>query len=191
MSSIKGSKTEQNLLKAFAGESQASNRYRFFANRARQDGFEQIAAFFEETAMQEQQHAKTFFGFLEGGQVEITAAYPAGIVGSTAENLLEAAAGEHEEWDLLYPEFARIAEEEGFKRVATAFKLVSTVEKTHEDRYRKLLKNIETDEVFNRSEKMVWVCRKCGYIHYGEKALANCPCCGHPQAYFELKANNF
>ncbi len=191
MSSIKGTKTEQNLLKAFAGESQARNRYTFFAKQARKDGFEQIAAFFEETAAQEQQHAKTFFKFLEGGMVEITASYPAGVIGTTTDNLLEAANGEHEEWDVLYPEFARIAEEEGFKKVATAFKLVATVEKTHEERYRKLLQNIENDEVFKRSEKVVWVCRKCGYVFYGEKALANCPCCGHPQAYFEVKANNF
>ena len=191
MSSIKGTKTEQNLLKAFAGESQARNRYTFFAKQARQDGFEQIAAFFEETAAQEQQHAKTFFKFLEGGMVEITASYPAGVIGTTAENLLEAANGEHEEWDELYPEFARIATEEGFTKIATAFKLVSTVEKTHEERYRKLLQNIENDEVFNRSEKAVWVCRNCGYVFYGEKALANCPCCNHPQAYFELKADNF
>ena len=189
--SIKGSKTEQNLLKAFAGESQARNRYTFFAKQARKDGFEQIAAFFEETAAQEQQHAKTFFKFLEGGMVEITASYPAGVIGTTAENLLEAAEGEHEEWDLLYPEFARIAEEEGFKKIATAFKLVSTVEKTHEERYRKLLQNIENDEVFKRSDKVVWVCRNCGYIHYGEKALDKCPCCEHPQAYFELKSTNF
>ncbi len=191
MDSIKGTKTEQNLLKAFAGESQARNRYTFFAKQAREDGFEQIAAFFEETAAQEQQHAKTFFKFLEGGPVEITATYPAGMIGATTDNLLAAAEGEHEEWDLLYPEFARIAEEEGFKKIALAFKLVATVEKTHEERYRKLLQNIQNDEVFKRSEKMVWVCRKCGYVHYGEKALANCPCCNHPQAYFELKANNF
>ncbi len=189
--SIKGSKTEQNLLKAFAGESQARNRYTFFAKQARNDGFEQIAAFFEETAAQEQQHAKTFFSFLEGGMVEITAAYPAGVIAGTADNLLEAAEGEHEEWDVLYPEFARIAEEEGFKKIAAAFKLVATVEKTHEERYRKLLQNIENDEVFKRSDKVVWVCRKCGYVHYGEKALANCPCCGHPQAYFELKVINY
>jgi rubrerythrin len=191
MDGIKGTKTEQNLLKAFAGESQARNRYTFFAQKARNDGFEQIAAFFEETASQEQQHAKIFFKFLEGGMVEITASYPAGIIGSTAQNLSAAAQGEHEEWDLLYPEFARIAEEEGFESIATAFKLVATVEKTHEERYRKLLQNIETDEVFKRSEKMVWVCRKCGYMHYGEKALAICPCCDHPQAYAELKAANY
>ena len=189
--SLIGSKTEQNLLKAFAGESQARNMYTFFASKARKDGFEQIAAFFEETAAQEQEHAKLFFKFLEGGMVEITASFPAGVIGSTAGNLLAAAEGEHEEWDLLYPEFARIAEEEGFKKIATAFKLVATVEKRHEERYRKLLQNIENDEVFKRSDKMVWSCRNCGYIHYGEKALEVCPCCEHPQAFFELKADNF
>jgi rubrerythrin len=189
--SIKGTKTEQNLLKAFAGESQARNRYTFFASKARKDGFEQIAAFFEETAAQEKEHAKLFFKFLEGGMVEITTSFPAGIIGGTAENLLSAAEGEHEEWDLLYPEFARIAEEEGFKPVAIAFKLVATVEKKHEERYRKLLQNIENDEVFKRSDKMVWTCRNCGYIHYGEKALDNCPCCHHPQSYFELKSENY
>ena len=189
--SIKGTKTEQNLLKSFAGESQARNRYTFFASKARKDGFEQIAAFFEETAAQEKEHAKLFFKFLEGGMVEITASYPAGVIGSTAENLLAAANGEHEEWDLLYPEFARIAEEEGFTKIAAAFKLVSTVEKRHEERYRKLLQNLENDEVFKRSDKMLWMCRNCGYIHYGEKAPLICPCCEHPQAYFELKACNY
>ena len=189
--SIKGTQTEQNLLKSFAGESQARNRYTFFASKARKDGFEQIAAFFEETAEQEKEHAKLFFKFLEGGMVEITASYPAGIIDSTAANLLAAADGEHEEWDLLYPEFARVAEEEGLKEIAIAFKLVATVEKRHEERYRKLLQNIENDEVFKRSDKVVWSCRNCGFIHYGEKAPSICPCCDHPQAYFELKADNF
>jgi len=189
--SIKGTKTEQNLLKSFAGESQARNRYTFFASKARKEGFEQIAAFFEETAAQEKEHAKLFFKFLEGGMVEITASFPAGVIGSTAENLLAAAEGELEEWDLLYPEFARIAEEEGFPKIATAFKLVATVEKRHEERYRKLLKNVENGEVFKRSEKMAWACRNCGYVYNGEKALDNCPCCDHPQAHFELKADNF
>ena len=189
--SIKGTKTEQNLLKSFAGESQARNRYTFFASKARKEGFEQIAAFFEETAAQEQEHAKLFFKFLEGGMVEITASYPAGIIGSTAENLLAAAEGEHEEWELLYPEFARIAAEEGFPKVATAFKLVATVEKRHEERYRKLLLNIQKNEVFKRSDKKAWVCRNCGYVHTSEKALENCPCCNHPQAFFELSAENY
>ena len=189
--SIKGTQTEQNLLKSFAGESQARNRYTFFASQARKDGFEQIAAFFEETAAQEKEHAKLFFKFLEGGMVEITAAFPAGVIGSTADNLLSAAEGEHEEWNLLYPEFARVAEEEGFTKIATAFKLVATVEKRHEERYRKLLQNIENDEAFKRSGKMMWVCRNCGYVHYGEKALENCPCCSHPKAFFELISDNY
>jgi len=189
--SIKGTQTEQNLLKSFAGESQARNRYTFFASKARKDGFEQIAAFFEETAAQEKEHAKLFFKFLEGGMVEITASFPAGIIGSTAENLLASADGEHEEWDLLYPEFARIAEEEGFEKIATAFNLVASVEQRHEKRYRKLLFNLEKDEVFKRSDKAIWACRNCGYLSYGEKAPATCPCCDHPQAYFELKAENF
>ncbi|MCL1973795.1 MAG: rubrerythrin family protein [Bacteroidetes bacterium] len=189
--SIQGTQTEQNLLKAFAGESQARNRYTYFAGKARKDGFEQIAAFFEETAAQEKEHAKLFFKFLEGGMVEITAAFPAGVIGATADNLLSAADGEHEEWDLLYPKFARIAKEEGFDQIATAFTLVATVEKTHEERYRKLLQNIENDEVFKRSDKALWVCRNCGYVHYGPKSPDVCPCCQHPQAYFELKAVNY
>ena len=189
--SIKGTKTEQNLLKAFAGESQARNRYTFFASKARKDGFEQIAVFFEETASQEKEHAKLFFKFLEGGMLEITASFPAGVIGSTADNLLAAAEGEHEEWDLLYPEFARIAEEEGLKKIATAFKLVATVEKRHEERYLKLLQNIKNGEVFKRSEKVTWVCRNCGYVHNGENAPGICPCCDHPQSFFELKNNNF
>jgi rubrerythrin len=189
--SLKGTKTEQNLLKAFAGESQARNRYTYFASKAKKDGFEQIAAFFEETAAQEKEHAKLFFKFLEGGMVEITASYPAGVIDNTADNLRAAAAGEHEEWDLLYPEFARIAEEEGFTKVAAAFRLVATVEKRHEARYLKLLQNLENDEVFKRSGKMVWACRNCGYLHYGEKAPEMCPCCLHPKSYFELVAENF
>ena len=189
--SIKGTKTEQNLLKSFAGESQARNRYNFFASKARKDGFEQIAAFFEETAAQEKEHAKLFFKFLEGGIVEITSSFPAGLIGSTADNLLAAAEGEQEEWNLLYPEFARIAEEEGFSKIATAFKLVAAVEKRHEKRYRKLLQNVENDEVFKRSEKVVWACRNCGYLHYGEKTPESCPCCDHPKAFFELEAENY
>jgi len=189
--SLKGTKTEQNLLKAFAGESQARNRYTYFASKAKKDGFEQIAAFFEETAAQEKEHAKLFFKFLEGGMVEITASFPAGIIGSTADNLLAAAEGEHEEWDLLYPEFARIAEEEGFPKIAAAFKLVATVEKRHEERYRKLLQNVENNEVFKRSDKALWLCRNCGFVHYGEKAPDTCPACQHSQAYFELKAENY
>jgi len=189
--SIKGTKTEQNLLKAFAGESQARNRYTYFAGKAKKEGFEQIAAFFEETAAQEKEHAKLFFKFLEGGMVEITATFPAGVIGGTAENLLASAEGENEEWTDGYPEFAKIAEEEGFAKIAEAFKLVAIVEKRHEERYRKLLQNIQTDAVFNRFEKMEWVCRNCGYVHHGEKSPEICPCCDHPQSYFELKAENY
>ncbi|OFX84302.1 MAG: rubrerythrin [Bacteroidetes bacterium GWF2_33_16] len=191
MSTLKGTRTEQNLLKAFAGESQAKNRYEFFAKQAKQDGYEQIAAFFNETALQEQQHAKTFFKFLEGGMVEITAMYPAGVIADTAENLKAAAAGENEEWTELYPEFAKIAEEEGFKQIATAFKLIAKVEAEHEKRYLKLLKNIEDGKVFERDEKVRWVCRKCGYVHESLKALKNCPVCNHPEAYFELEQTNY
>ena len=189
--SIKGSKTEQNLLKSFAGESQARNRYNFFASKARKDGFEQIAAFFEETAAQEKEHAKLFFKLMEGGMVEITATYPAGEIGSTAENLLASAEGEREEWDVLYPEFAQVAEDEGFRNIAAAFRLVASVEKRHEERYRKLLENIKSGLVFKRPEKVEWACRNCGFIYHGEKAPDICPCCDHLQEHFELKAENF
>ncbi len=189
--SIKGTLTEKNLLKAFAGESQAKNRYTFFAKQAQKDGYEQIAALFAETALNEEQHAKVFFRFLEGGPVEITATYPAGIIGTTSENLKAAADGELEEWSELYPEFGKIAGEEGFPKVATAFKMIATVEKHHENRYRKLLTNLEKNRVFEKEEKVYWVCRKCGYVHYGTKALQNCPACQHPTAYFELLAENF
>jgi len=189
--SIKGTQTEQNLLKSFAGESQARNRYTYFASKARKDGFEQIAAFFEETAAQEKEHAKLFFKFLEGGMVEITALFPAGMIGSTAENLLAAAEGEHEEWSLLYPEFARMAAEEGLPKIAAAFRMVATVEKRHEERYRKLLQNVENDEVFKRTGNMVWACRNCGFLYYGEQSPDVCPCCDHPKAFFELAADNY
>ena len=189
--SIKGTKTEQNLLKAFAGESQARNRYTFFASKARKDGYEQIAAFFEETAAQEKEHAKLFFKFLEGGMVEVTASFPAGVIGSTAENLLASADGENEEWDLLYPEFAQTADDEGFPKIANAFRLVATVEKRHEERYRKLLQNIENGEVFKRSTQATWACRNCGYLHNDAEAPEVCLCCQHPQAYFELVVGNY
>jgi rubrerythrin len=189
--SIKGSQTERNLLKAFAGESQAKNRYEFAAKVAKEEGYEQIAAIFMETAAQEQTHAKKFFRFLEGGMLEITAAYSAGKIDTTGDNLKAAAEGEHEEWSDLYPEFARIAEEEGFKQVATAFKAISVAEKGHEERYRKLLDNLMGNEVFVKNEKVFWYCRKCGYVHFGTKALKNCPACGHPEAYFELRPDNF
>lgn len=189
--SIKGSQTEKNLLKAFAGESQAKNRYTFFSKKAKEEGYEQIAALFLETAMQEEQHAKQFFKFLEGGPVEITATYPAGMIGTTAENLKAAAMGEHEEWTDLYPHFAEIAEKEGFKKVATAFKLIAKIEKEHEERYKKLLERVESGKVFEREEDTEWVCRKCGHVHKGKKALKNCPVCNHPEAYFEEKASNY
>ncbi len=191
MNSLKGSKTEQNLLKAFAGESQARMRYDYFAKQARKEGYEQIAAFFEETAINEKAHAKRFFNFLEGGMVEITAAYPAGKIGTTLENLKAAAAGENEEWTSLYPEFARIAEEEGFKEVAIAFKLISRVEKAHEERYKTLYQNIEEGKVFERDGVVIWKCRNCGYLHEGKKPPLNCPACQHPQAFFEIKESNY
>ncbi|NCD40615.1 MAG: rubrerythrin family protein [Bacteroidia bacterium] len=189
--SIKGTKTEKNLLKAFAGESQAKNRYEFAAKEARKEGYEQIAGIFEETARQEQQHAKRFFRFLEGGMVEITATYPAGIIGNTMENLKEAAEGEHEEWADLYPLFAQEAEEEGFKQIATAFKMIAKAEKVHEERYIKLLGNIEKGLVFEKEEKVLWYCRKCGYVHFSNKPPKNCPSCLHPEGYFEVKAENY
>jgi rubrerythrin len=189
--SIKGTETEKNLLKAFAGESQAKNRYEFFAKVARKEGYEQIAALFEETAENEQSHAKQFFKFLEGGPVEITAIYPAGTISSTADNLFAAASGENEEWTKLYPEFERVAREEGFKEVANIFKLIAKIEAEHETRFRKLLENIQTGRVFEREEKVRWKCRKCGYVHVGTKPLENCPACNHPKSYFELKESNY
>lgn len=189
--SIKGTQTEKNLLKAFAGESQAKNRYEFAAKVAKEEGYEQISAIFLETALQEQQHAKRFFRFLEGGMVEITASYPAGKTDTTKINLTDAANGEHDEWSNLYPAFAKTAEVEGFLNIATAFKAIAAAEKGHEERYRKLLENVMQDKVFSRDEKVFWYCRKCGYIHFGTKPLKNCPACLHPEAYFELLANNY
>ena len=189
--SIKGTKTEQNLLKAFAGESQARTRYTFFASVAKKEGYEQVAGVFLETADQEKEHAKRFFKFLEGGMVEITASYPAGIIGTTTENLLEAANGENEEWDLLYPEFAKIAQEEGFPQIAAAFKMIAKVEVQHEIRYRKLLANILEESVFKKEEEIEWQCRNCGYVHTGTGAPQTCPACLHPQAYFEPMKHNY
>ncbi len=191
MNTIKGSKTEQNLLKAFAGESQARMRYDYFAKQARKEGLEQIANILDETAFNERSHAKQFFKFLEGGMVEITASYPAGVVGSTLENLKAAADGENEEWTDLYPEFARIAEEEGFKAVAALFKMISKVEKAHEERYRTLYNNLESGMVFKRGDKVTWKCLVCGYLHEAQSAPQACPICGHPQAYFELQGKNY
>lgn len=189
--SIKGTKTEQNLLKSFAGESQARSRYTFFASVAKKEGYEQIAAVFMETAEQEKEHAKKFFKYLEGGMVEITAAYPAGIIGSTAENLKAAAEGENEEWADLYPAFAKIADEEGFPQIANTFRQISKVEAEHEKRYRTLLARVTEGKVFERDEEIEWQCRNCGYVYKGKKAPMKCPACEHPQAYFEPKKNNY
>jgi rubrerythrin len=186
MASIKGTKTEQNLLKAFAGESQARNRYWFFASRARKDGYEQIANLFTETAENEREHAKVFFKHLEGGDLEITASYPAGMIGTTAENLLAAAEGEKMEWGTLYPDFAAIAEEEGFPQVAESFREIAEVESWHERRYRKLLANIESGSVFSRDEPVRWKCANCGYVHESAEAPDLCPACKHPQSFYEL-----
>ncbi|MFH1263205.1 MAG: rubrerythrin family protein [Pseudomonadota bacterium] len=191
MPTIKGTKTEKNLLKAFAGESQARNRYTYFASAARKEGYVQIADIFEETANQEKEHAKRFFNYLEGGMTEIMATFPAGKIGSTAENLKAAAGGEHEEWTELYPEFARIAKEEGFPGVAKMFEFISVAEKQHEKRYLGLLKNVENGTVFKRSTKTTWRCRNCGYIHEGPEAPGACPACAHPQAHFETLAENW
>jgi rubrerythrin len=191
MASIKGTKTEQNLLKAFAGESQAKNRYEFFAKQARKEGYQQIAAIYEETALQEQQHAKKFFSFLEGGMVEITAAYPAGVIGTTKENLKAAAEGENEEWTELYPMFADMAKEEGFPEVATAFKMIAKIEAEHERRYLNLLQNISEDKVFVKDGKVWWKCLKCGYVYESEKALETCPACQHPKAYMQIREENY
>ncbi len=191
MKSLKGTQTEQNLLKAFAGESQARMRYDYFSKQAKKDGLEQISAIFAETALNEKEHAKRFFKFLEGGAVEITATYPAGIIGTTLENLKASADGENEEWTELYPEFARVAEEEGFKEVAVAFKMIAKVEKAHEDRYRTLYNNLEEGKVFKRNGKVIWKCRNCGFIHESENAPKLCPACLHPQSYFEIKESNY
>ncbi|MBN1409531.1 MAG: rubrerythrin family protein [Spirochaetales bacterium] len=191
MSSIKGTKTEKNLLAAFAGESQARNRYTYFASQARKAGYVQIAKIFEETAEQEKEHAKRFFNFLEGGDVEITAAYPAGKIGTTAENLKAAAGGENHEWTTLYPSFAKTAREEGFEMVAKVFDAVCVAERFHGKRYSALCANLENGTVFKKEKKVVWRCQNCGYIHEGEEAPDSCPACAHPQAYFEIKAENW
>jgi len=191
METLAGSQTEKNLLKVFAGESQARNRYEFFAKVAQKEGLEQIAALFMETAENERSHAKQFFKQLEGRMVEITATYPAGKIGTTLENLKAAADGEQEEWTELYPEFARIADEEGFKRVALLFRSIAKIEKAHEERYRKLYQNLEEGKVFEREGKVVWKCRVCGFLHESAKPPLKCPVCEHSQAYFEIEADNF
>lgn len=191
MASIKGTKTEVNLLTSFAGESQARNRYTYFASVAKNEGFVQISNIFEDTANNEKEHAKRMFKFLEGGMVEIKAAYPAGKIGTTEENLLEAANGENEEHTKLYPEFARIAREEGFPKVAEMYEAVSVAEKQHEKRYRKLLQNLKEGKVFKKDNKIVWRCDNCGYIHEGTEALDVCPACTHPKKFFEVLAENW
>jgi rubrerythrin len=189
--SIKGTKTEKNLLTSFAGESQARMRYTYFASAAKKEGFEQISAIFTETADQEKEHAKRMFKYLEGGDVEITASYPAGMIKSTLENLQAAAAGEHEEWAELYPHFADVAQEEGFLEIAGMYRNISVAEKGHEERYRAFVKNIETASVFAKEGEVVWQCRNCGYIYVGKAAPEKCPACLHPKAYFEIKKTNY
>ena len=189
--SIKGTRTERNLMATFAGESQARMRYTYFASVAKKEGYEQIAAIFTETADQEKEHAKRMFKYLEGGMVEITAKYPAGVIGTTMDNLRAAAAGEHEEWADDYPMFADIADEEGFPEIAAMYRNISIAEKGHEERYLALLKNIEEHTVFKKDGKVFWQCRNCGFIIEAEEAPLACPACVHPQAYFEVQKTNF
>ena len=189
--SLKGTKTEQNLLKSFAGESQARNRYEFFASVAKKEGYEQIAAIFQETANQEKEHAKRFFKFLEGGMTEITASYQAGIIGTTKENLKAAAEGEHEEYSILYPLFGEIAKEEGFLEIAKAFNMITKVEMEHERRYLKLLQNLSEDTVFVKDGKVWWKCLNCGYVYESEKALEMCPACLHPKSFMQIREENY
>lgn len=189
--SLRGTQTEQNLLKAFAGESQARNRYEFFASVAKKEGYEQIAAIFQETANQEKEHAKRFFKFLQGGMTEITASFPSGVIGTTKENLKAAAEGENEEWTDLYPKFAEIAREEGFPEIASAFKIIAKVEAEHERRYLKLLQNISEDQVFMKNGKVWWKCLNCGYVYEAEKAMENCPACLHPKSFMQVREDNY
>jgi rubrerythrin len=191
MPSIKETQTEKNLLKSFAGESQARMRYDYFAKQAKKEGLEQISAIFTETALNEKEHAKRFFRFLEGSQLEITATYPAGKIGSTIENIKASAEGEHEEWADLYPKFAKIAREEEFEDIAQTFEMIAKAEKAHEERYKKLYHNLEKGLVFKSNEKIIWKCRNCGYLHEGETTPDKCPACLHSQAYFQIKENNY
>jgi len=188
---LKGSKTEESVLKAFAGESQARNRYTYFASEARKEGYIQIADIFEETANQEKEHAKRFFKFLVGGDLMIESSFPAGMIGKTAQNLKAAASGEHHEWSNLYPSFGKIAREEGFEQIGKAFDAISIAEKQHEKRYLGLLANIETGAVFKKEKPVVWRCRNCGYLHEGKGAPDVCPACNHSQIYFEVLAENW
>jgi rubrerythrin len=189
--SLKGTQTEKNLLAAFAGESQARNRYTYFASQAKKEGYEQIAAIFEETANQEKEHAKREFKFLEGGEVEITAAFPAGVIGNTVENLKAAAAGEHYEQTEMYPGFAETADKEGFAEIAAVFRSIAGAERRHEQRYNALAKNINEGMVFKRDTAVRWVCRNCGYVHEGPEAPELCPACAHPRSHYELEAVNY
>ena len=191
MAELKGSKTEVNLLTAFAGESQARNRYTYFASQARKDGLIQIADIFEETANQEKEHAKRFFKFLEGGTAEVNASFPAGVISTTGENLKAAAAGENYEWTEMYPGFARVAREEGFEEIAKVWEAIVVAEKQHEKRYLGLLANVEGGTVFKKDRTVVWRCRNCGYLHEGPEAPANCPACAHPRDYYEMLAENW
>lgn len=191
MPSLKGTQTEKNILTAFAGESQARNRYTYFASVAKKEGLELVAEIFTETANQEKEHAKRLFKFLEGGAVEITAAYPAGVIGDTAANLEAAAGGENEEWTDMYPSFAKIAREEGFEEIAAVMESIAVAEKQHEKQYRTLWKNLTEGNMFKRGDTVVWRCRNCGYIHEGKEAPKVCPACNHPQAHFEILRDNF
>ena len=191
MKNVKGTQTEKNLLAAFAGESQARNRYTYFASEAKKAGYEQIAAIFLETAENEKEHAKVYFKHLQGGMVEVTAMYPAGVIGTTEENLKEAADGEKAEWGTIYPEFAKIAEKEGFPEIAHSFKFIGHVEAHHEKRYRTLLANLENKQVFKKDKVVKWKCRNCGYVHEGKEAPNKCPACQHPQAYYEITVENY
>jgi rubrerythrin len=191
MATLKGSQTEKNLLASFAGESQARNRYTYFASKAKKEGYVQIAQIFEETANQEKEHAKRFFKFLEGGEIEIVAAFPAGVIGPTLDNLKAAAAGEHYEHTEMYPGFAKIAQEEGFPAAAMVWEKISVAEKQHEKRYLDLAGNLEADRVFKRDQSVTWRCINCGYLHEGLEAPDMCPACAHPQAYFELLGENW
>jgi rubrerythrin len=191
MSDLKGSQTEKNILTAFAGESQARNRYNYFASKAKKDGFVQMQAIFEETANQEKEHAKRLFKFLKGGEVEISASFPAGVIGTTLENLKASAAGENHEYTVMYPDFAKVAREEGFEDIAQVFEAIAVAEKQHEKRFKDLAANIEAGRVFKREGKVVWRCRNCGYLHEGESAPEECPACAHAQAHFELLGENW
>ncbi len=188
---LKGSRTEKNLLTAFSGESQARNRYTYYASQAKKEGYEQISFIFLDSADQEKEHAKREFNYLQGGSVEITASFPAGVIADTASNLKEAAAGEHYEWTEMYPGFAKIADEEGFKEIAAVFRSIAIAEQHHEKRYLDLLKNLKDSKVFKKDQKIKWKCRNCGYIHEGNSAPEKCPACDHPQAYFQVLADNF